>query len=532
MSAGSSTQKEKKGHTCIAVDAKHPSERWETAFVYLFISKFTNLRQKVEGFENVQEFEEALLSPTQHPILMAILSRFILNLKPQTRNLNPDHVSSTISAILLEHMKGTERTVFWDVDKRMNVEPLQGIEGGFWGADWNLKLRILRQLVEFQLSGPSEAKDIIDRAWGVVHNKHRKREGLTAPPDPSDPLSVQNLVTNPIGTDKDRLRYWVFDDSARLYVSTNPWKTSSTFKAIANDKAEYLQVIDKLKSHPSPSSKKEKLPKTEAGHFALIAALEERIPAIDNEIARVAKVQRKLQQKEILRAQAELRTTRTRRQTRRPDYVYQQDIGSEDDGDEYTYQEDQDDEDHFQDYEMEEFGGRTGHRRSSRASTLKRQADGGEWRGERRSSRLGFGVDTLEGPSAKRARTEERSVSSAPSDTMVSPTSQVDSSLPPKQASAAAVKPTEQAVEQVAGRKRSKFWYYAVEPVVPPSNSATPSSMQSMDVEPNGSVTNGFQNGHGDFGGVGPTNRALTNFSGDNGTNGNHVAPASAVESH
>lgn len=55
MSAGSSNQKEKKGHICMAVDAKHPSERWETAFVYVFITKFTNLRQKVEGFENVQE---------------------------------------------------------------------------------------------------------------------------------------------------------------------------------------------------------------------------------------------------------------------------------------------------------------------------------------------------------------------------------------------------------------------------------------------------------------------------------------------
>lgn len=175
-----------------------------------------------------------------------------------------------------------------------------------------------------------------------------------------------------------------------------------------------------------------------------------------------------------------------------------------------------------------------GHRRSSRASTLKRQADVGEWRGERRSSRLGFSTDTLEGPSAKRARTEERSVSSAPSDTMISPTSQADSSLPPKVIGAAAVKPTELAVEQVAGRKRSKFWYYAVEPAAPPSNSATPSSMQSMDVELNGAVTNGYQNGHGHghFGGGGPPNPALTNFSGDNGTNGNYVSPASALESH
>ena len=40
-----------KAHVCPASDAKHPSDRWETAFVYAFITKFTNLRSKVEGFE-------------------------------------------------------------------------------------------------------------------------------------------------------------------------------------------------------------------------------------------------------------------------------------------------------------------------------------------------------------------------------------------------------------------------------------------------------------------------------------------------
>lgn len=42
---------DKKGHICPPSDAKHPSDRWETAFVYAFIVKFTNLRNKIEGFE-------------------------------------------------------------------------------------------------------------------------------------------------------------------------------------------------------------------------------------------------------------------------------------------------------------------------------------------------------------------------------------------------------------------------------------------------------------------------------------------------
>ena len=36
---------------------------------------------------HVNSLEEAILSPTQHPVLVQILSRFVLNLKPLTRNL-------------------------------------------------------------------------------------------------------------------------------------------------------------------------------------------------------------------------------------------------------------------------------------------------------------------------------------------------------------------------------------------------------------------------------------------------------------
>ncbi len=74
-------------------------------------------------------------------------------------------------------------------------------------------------------------------------------------------------------------------DSPRLYVSSNPWKTSSSFKAVANSKEEYMQVVEKLKSHPAPKMKREKWLKSEVSHVALVAALEERLPTIDNELA-------------------------------------------------------------------------------------------------------------------------------------------------------------------------------------------------------------------------------------------------------
>ena len=99
---------EKKGHVCPPSKATHPRNRWECLFVYAFICKFTNLRGKTDGLDSPMElvcftfvsfatltllsafffsFEEALLSTDPNPILTQVLARFVLNLRPLTRNL-------------------------------------------------------------------------------------------------------------------------------------------------------------------------------------------------------------------------------------------------------------------------------------------------------------------------------------------------------------------------------------------------------------------------------------------------------------
>jgi hypothetical protein len=109
-----------------------------------------------------------------------------------------------------------------------------------------------------------------------------------------------------------------------------------------------------------------------------------------------------------------------------------------------------------------------GTRRSTRTTSTskangKRAApdDWTQWRGERRSTRLGAPdatQDVAAIPEPKRAKTDESSIS-AYSD---GHSSKGDG---PSKDSASALKPTEFATEQVKGRKKSKFWYYAVEPV-------------------------------------------------------------------
>ncbi|KAJ6575302.1 hypothetical protein B0H19DRAFT_1128095 [Mycena capillaripes] len=490
------TSFDKKGHVCPPSNATHPSDRWESLFVYSFICKFTNLRAKVDGLETPMDFEEALLSQEPNTILTQVLARFIVNLRPGARNF-VDHISSTLASVLTEYLPPSER----------HKNPFEGLEGGFFTADWDFKLKILRQLVELQLCHTPEIKNTIDRAWGVSQNKHKKKDAKEAPPQATDPQSQEQLQLIPMGQDSRRKRFWAADDSPRLYVSTNPWKMAATFQTISSTREEYLGVIEELKTSAPPELKKgEKRSKMEQSHINLISTLEGRIEAIDTELARVEKARKRLEQRQAALAraalarvaQAEIRETRTRRQTRKPDYVYTNtEFDDEDDADEYTYQEaeayDDEFDDDFLNFRDESEGpsnrrasSSAGRRRSTRTAVLnangKRQAVEEEswpqWRGERRSTRLGAPPETqldLE-PRHKRARTEDSTMSTGSVDAASTTSHGATNGLKLKTSGAAALKPTEIALEQIAGKRRSKFWVYAVEPIPGAESAAAPDS--------------------------------------------------------
>lgn len=139
---------------------------------------------------------------------------------------------------------------------------------------------------------------------------------------------------------------------------------------------------------------------------------------------------------------------------------------AQDEGDEYNYQDDDDDE-HVgadeNDFDEVVNGRRRSQRTAMKNANGKRASDAyGEWRGERRSTRLAGEYDEDDGD-RKRARTEERSASSAPSDSLAYAASEAEGATL-KENGAASVKSHEVAIEQMPGKKKSKFWFYAVEP--------------------------------------------------------------------
>lgn len=148
-----------------------------------------------------------------------------------------------------------------------------------------------------------------------------------------------------------------------------------------------------------------------------------------------------------------------------------------------------------------------GRRRSSRTAAKlnvngKREGSSdswGQWRGERRSSRLGAPPELQLDyePPPKRARTEESTMSANSADVLSHSANGASdgtgNGLKIKISGAAALKPTEIAMEQVAGKKKSKFWVYAVEPI-PGTTQAGPGATEGH----TNHSTPSDMNGHGD----------------------------------
>ncbi|KAG8219505.1 hypothetical protein J3R82DRAFT_451 [Butyriboletus roseoflavus] len=138
------------------------------------------------------------------------------------------------------------------------------------------------------------------------------------------------------------------------------------------------------------------------------------------------------------------------------------------------------DQDGFLDFRPETRGRRRAagippQRRSTRVTRGKRGSPDlslQEWRGERRSSRLGASEDMQLDHPPKRARTEDSTTSSGSVGLPGSEVAPPEKEQKVRNEGAAAIKPNEIPMEQVRGKKKSKFWYYAVEPIAGPARSS------------------------------------------------------------
>ncbi|KAG8928346.1 hypothetical protein FRC03_009559 [Tulasnella sp. 419] len=521
-----------------------PANRWETAFVWGFIARFLDIKGKVEGLESITDFENALLHNGPEPFMHAILAKFIDNLRPK-KNTSLKQISSTLCSLINEMCNSSrERSIWWNKSLDRNVNPFTS-DMDFFTLPWLTKLSVLRQLVEWQLSHTTEIRNLLDRAYGVPRGGHRKRpEDIPKPalPPPDDNFTKEKLQMIPIGLDAQRKRYWVVDDSPRLYRSGNPWKTTCPFEALSTTRDEYLAAVEKLKDIPQAPKKNGKLGKFAIAQQELTKKLEgEQLGRIDSELLRLSKVQKRIRDRirdkeareareALAAAQVELRSTRTRTRTQKVDYVYdmQSDDGDDavrnrrrENGDK-TYEDhfegEEEDADYFDDMDDDDGEGGSSRQRTrsgaigsaqlrrSGRSTLKRslKESGNELKGERRSSQIAK-TEEDDGDDdyrpAKRSRVSSVASSAGTSlndDRSVNgngdayrTAAAAISSLTVSghnKASASSLRNNEKIVENVGGKRKSRFWYYAVETVPGSTPDQTDAEMQNgedtMEAEP------------------------------------------------
>ncbi|KAL1413154.1 hypothetical protein Q8F55_000903 [Vanrija albida] len=336
---------------------------WQVAYTWAFIVKF-NLRDKIRRLECLDDFERCLTEPVANrpdDVLEGVLVRFLANLKPGLRNLDCTNIQSHLSNYISDMLLNSSEFTVWDRPWPPNEEarggccnpseerlelgrlrypgedpkervlrnPLKQIEargGGLFELDWHERARLLRQLVDWQLTHSDAIRAIIKE-----HEPTSKRSGeLDAA-----------IKTEPIGLDRGKSRIWSLDSSVRLYKSGNPFKRPCPFVAITTTRAELQAQQEVYAAHgeskpekPAGTGPKGKLRPPELLAFrrqvkgvedeAKLAKwlAEDLVPRAEKEEQRVQRARSRIVSTLRAMQQAELRSTRTRRSTKKVDYTY------------------------------------------------------------------------------------------------------------------------------------------------------------------------------------------------------------------
>lgn len=434
--------------TLLKAETRPITERWEVAFVYGFIVKFAPGLRKKLGLNTPTDFEDALLASGRSPALTGVLDHFLHNLwwrqAKAKCDCRPDSIERTLVTLFNHYCTLKEHSAtLWSKTEGKNVNPLSdGV--GFYSLNWSTKLKILRQLVEWQLTYCDSVKAQIDLAWGVKHAGHQKgkqtepqkatakaakeskAKGVptAAEVEVADPVKLkEHLEIRPIGTDCDKKRYWAVDDSPRVWTSGNPWKNPCDMITVSSTRSELTSLEASIRSSqplvdPDPKAKRGRFA---LAHDALILKMEEHLPRVDEELARAERAARKQREKLAAEARftelAAMRETRSTRASRREvDYkaIEKGNADSDEDEDEDEEMRDDDDDDantlsSLSEYEDEPTTTRRSSRQTSRSAKTSRASSSApsltgqkrkarhnsenslEWRGERRSSRISGG---------------------------------------------------------------------------------------------------------------------------------------------
>ncbi|WWC70942.1 uncharacterized protein I206_104894 [Kwoniella pini CBS 10737] len=360
----------RKHQAIIEPKADRMLDDWQVAYVWSFIIKF-NLRNQIQKLESIEDFERCLIEPVANrpdDILESILICFLANLKnlrSGSKSITPENVQSQLSNYIDIKLSQTSEWTVWDRGWPINEEdrgscctsdpfrselgrlryygepsnaraaknPIRQVEergGGIFELDWTEKVAILRQMVDWQLTHSESIRDKINKEFPA--NARDSKAKKAPPPELND---KDTITIKELGLTRDRARVWSFDDSWRLYKSGNPYKRPCQLTSITTNRESYhdliedmgifsqsVDTVNNVTKGSKQASEQRKVIQARKNEGALVEKLKERIESIEKEEARIQRVRKRIAQAVEMQQRAELRSTRTRRQSRKVDYVY------------------------------------------------------------------------------------------------------------------------------------------------------------------------------------------------------------------
>ncbi|KAI8394185.1 uncharacterized protein BYT42DRAFT_553636 [Radiomyces spectabilis] len=203
-------------------------EQWELAFVYGFVSVFGSATDLtgVHGFPPFQPdmLENALLR--NNPDLMdELLCAFVSNALNRKKAIEGNHYNRALFDLINTKLKS------FDFD--LNANPLAG-GTDFHSLTPNIKLKILRSLVEWQLQDCHAVRAAIDHfCKNTSKNETNPARGI------------------PMGTDNKKHTYWQFDDSPWLWREKPSNKPKYQFETVCKSMNELRDFAEDLEKSGS-----------------------------------------------------------------------------------------------------------------------------------------------------------------------------------------------------------------------------------------------------------------------------------------
>ncbi|KAI9265790.1 hypothetical protein EDC94DRAFT_604113 [Helicostylum pulchrum] len=207
-----------------------PIQQWEIAFIYAFSCTFNPQQEITPSYYKLPDFMpeelEQEIQKQESDLIRNIICASLGNLLNRKNPIESFKIS--LCQTVNDKMKAFE------IDLETN--PLSKSE--FNSLDTDVKLYLLRSLVEWQLQDSLAVKSILE-----YHNSNTSRD------------QINPVRAIPIGVDSKKRNYWQFGDSCWIWREKPHFKLNCEWETVCRDRQDLERLVKDLSSSNNRAEK-------------------------------------------------------------------------------------------------------------------------------------------------------------------------------------------------------------------------------------------------------------------------------------